>query len=840
MAGFKRRSVIGALASAGFIGLTGINPAAATRTDASGQRGGSGATGEIIGIELVDLQTGEREFYPSIHDIEHEKLTDSRYEVIEIAQTATGISERSTQQSTQTTQADTTVDNGVDLRVLAETETSYGHIDPDGSIRVWAGAVNRQNATDQGPASDVEVDVSLIDTTGSVMSEVTKSTNQDGYVIHEFDFNNAKTGGYRVEVTSKETDSIADEFFNVGPYTDLPFHWTGLAVGEETTLGVFSALGGSPESDVTREVTIDGPGDISEVRNIQFKNGIGWLSYTPSEPGDYWFAGEGIGAGELKALAPYFEIRDQYTDDGNNVMRWGAYVVDDKQPVANVDLDITLREDAFSDDGDVIQTFARTTNDFGQFTFEFEKPDQSINYQVDIQTADGRSVFLFGDRIFFEPLPPEASPTRVDFDVGLDAFSVAPGQETTLEINLSKDGEPVTNQSMTLVFSHTFNHVPAGSIEVQTDENGTVSQPFEIPTDAPDGERFYIKGITEIDGETYTAEGSASIEQLDIELPTFNLNRGETNSIDVSVTDRTSGDPVSDVEITIFGNRHNVDTETFDADYAQTDENGEGTLELTVPSDVTNDIMVNALTPYSNASNSGGSIKPPFGADINISPETPTRGETFTVTYTPNIDQDVSAFALFPGDNGADVQILRPGEEAQFEVPEYIVPGRSERVHLLMLATNGEAAEDREYIQIAKELSAAFSFSPVEPEVGETVLFEDLSTSGPDADIDTYEWDFDADSQIEATGQEVTREFDSAGDFDVTLTVTDKNGNTNSATKTISVVNPSPSVKDYTDENDVVQTTGLREAIEDWRSSEIDTGLLRDVIDFWRSGEQVN
>jgi len=47
------------------------------------------------------------------------------------------------------------------------------------------------------------------------------------------------------------------------------------------------------------------------------------------------------------------------------------------------------------------------------------------------------------------------------------------------------------------------------------------------------------------------------------------------------------------------------------------------------------------------------------------------------------------------------------------------------------------------------------------------------------------------------------------------------------------------SVTDYTNENDVVDTDGLRKAIHDWRADDIDTSLLREVIYAWRSGEQV-
>ncbi|WP_255192313.1 S8 family serine peptidase [Natronobeatus ordinarius] len=43
----------------------------------------------------------------------------------------------------------------------------------------------------------------------------------------------------------------------------------------------------------------------------------------------------------------------------------------------------------------------------------------------------------------------------------------------------------------------------------------------------------------------------------------------------------------------------------------------------------------------------------------------------------------------------------------------------------------------------------------------------------------------------------------------------------------------------YADEDGIIATDGLRNAIDDWRDGEIETDLLRDVIDAWRSGENV-
>lgn len=50
---------------------------------------------------------------------------------------------------------------------------------------------------------------------------------------------------------------------------------------------------------------------------------------------------------------------------------------------------------------------------------------------------------------------------------------------------------------------------------------------------------------------------------------------------------------------------------------------------------------------------------------------------------------------------------------------------------------------------------------------------------------------------------------------------------------------PFDGVGAYADEDGIVGTDGLRDAIEEWREGDIETDLLRDVIEAWRSGEEV-
>jgi hypothetical protein len=55
---------------------------------------------------------------------------------------------------------------------------------------------------------------------------------------------------------------------------------------------------------------------------------------------------------------------------------------------------------------------------------------------------------------------------------------------------------------------------------------------------------------------------------------------------------------------------------------------------------------------------------------------------------------------------------------------------------------------------------------------------------------------------------------------------------------TLEADEPNPAAE-YADENGIVQAQGLVDAINDWRSGDLDTDTLTEVIDYWRSGDPV-
>jgi len=95
--------------------------------------------------------------------------------------------------------------------------------------------------------------------------------------------------------------------------------------------------------------------------------------------------------------------------------------------------------------------------------------------------------------------------------------------------------------------------------------------------------------------------------------------------------------------------------------------------------------------------------------------------------------------------------------------------------------------EYKKEVVIENEMTAAtFIATPDSGEVPLTVEFDASGSFDPDGEIVSWEWDFDGDGRFDdATGEVVEYEFTQEGSYEVTLRVTDNNGESALATETI-------------------------------------------------------
>ena len=135
--------------------------------------------------------------------------------------------------------------------------------------------------------------------------------------------------------------------------------------------------------------------------------------------------------------------------------------------------------------------------------------------------------------------------------------------------------------------------------------------------------------------------------------------------------------------------------------------------------------------------------------------------------------------------------LIRNGNFLQFKVRAVGDVGKKTTLSLSFTSLNTpeggfpfSVVEGEVAVASAQELKADFNFSPAQPEVGQEVQFTDRSTGG--GTITSWEWDFG--DGTTSTEQNPTHTYSAAGEYTVTLTVTDDTGASDTASKTITVV----------------------------------------------------
>ncbi len=86
--------------------------------------------------------------------------------------------------------------------------------------------------------------------------------------------------------------------------------------------------------------------------------------------------------------------------------------------------------------------------------------------------------------------------------------------------------------------------------------------------------------------------------------------------------------------------------------------------------------------------------------------------------------------------------------------------------------------------------TASFVYSPTSPEINSPVHFNASESTDPDGTITSWDWDF-GDGR-HGSGEEVNHTYSDTGTYTVVLVVTDDSGNTDSVSKTLTVIDGTP------------------------------------------------
>jgi PKD domain-containing protein len=146
--------------------------------------------------------------------------------------------------------------------------------------------------------------------------------------------------------------------------------------------------------------------------------------------------------------------------------------------------------------------------------------------------------------------------------------------------------------------------------------------------------------------------------------------------------------------------------------------------------------------------------------------------------------------------------------------------GQQAYVYYTVLHTYGGCnySSDRDLLRVKVEFNkenaspiASFTLSPNPAQPGQGVNFNGLSSSDPDGTILNYKWDLDGDGTFETdTGSTptVSQSYANVGTVTIGLRVTDDNGGSATATRTLTIRNPAgPAVTPSTPRTNTSQTT---------------------------------
>ncbi|MFC7081787.1 PKD domain-containing protein [Halorussus caseinilyticus] len=397
-----------------------------------------------------------------------------------------------------------------------------------------------------------------------------------------------------------------------------------------------------------------------------------------------------------------------------------------------------------------------------------------------------------------------------------DLLSTEKSFETTL-----KAGEHTITLTVTLADGRTL----TDTVEVLVRGKGGGAETDSPPVANAGDCRMVIAGEdTELDGtESYDRDGTVESYDWDTDgdgtadatgpTPTVQFTELGNQTVELTATD--DGGNTDTDSVTLFVNdrpdalfeyaptRPNPnETVAFDATASgddlggigayQWDFDGDGTTDATganvthafeTPGDHTVALTVADAYGVENTTTTTVHVNAPPTADASESDRRASVGEPLTLNGTASSDPEGN-IVRYDWDVDGDGAFEKTGATVS---QVYDTSGAR---NVTLRVTDGGNLTDTDTIRVRVNTppTARIDASNTTIRAGESVAFDASESSDPDGNISEYAWDVDGDGTTDATGPTAEHAYDADGTYTVTLTVTDDDGATDTATETITVL----------------------------------------------------
>ncbi|MFC7132467.1 MULTISPECIES: PKD domain-containing protein [Salinibaculum] len=585
-------------------------------------------------------------------------------------------------------------------------------------------------------------------------------------------------------IVSYEWDGDGDGYYSDGnDPSDGETASISFDSGGTYTVGLRVTDNGGKERTVTKRITVDNPGPTAD------------FSYSPSTPNpDDTISLDASGSSDPDGSIVSYEWDtdgDGYYSDGNDP-RDGETATTSFETGGTYTVGLKV-----TDNGGKERTVTK------QITVENPAPEPAFSYSPSTPNPDDTITLDAGDTS-----DPDGSIVSYEWDADDDGYysdGNDPGDGATATVSFGSGGtytvglkvtdnggkertitEQITveNPAPTADFSYSPSQPnpddsitldgggssdPDGHISTyswDTDGDGYAEYDGQRPTVSFDTEGTYTVGLEVEDNGGRTATVSKSITVTNTPpIPDFSYAVSETNTLQATFDAGNSTDPDGRIE------RYEW---YIDGDYVESGQRA--TIEFPGKGSYAVRLVAydNGEKQASTSTTVGVSRAPTARIAPSQTPVAANQAVEFVAANATDPDGTVESVVwTFPDGT----------TKRGHTVSRTFSATGTRTVSVTLTDDTGNEQTITRSVSVREPPEASFSWSPESPADDKEVAF---TTSARDA-IETYEWDFDGDGEVDTTGKTVERAFPDGGDKQVTLYAHGANGVTNRISQTVGV-----------------------------------------------------